>query len=236
MTFERYAIYFAPPPDHPLAEFGKTWLGWDPVQGRARETAPVGDFTEEQWRRFTASPRRYGFHGTLKPPMRLVEGESRETLTTAIASLAGRIAPFSLGALMLARLGRFLALIPAQPPQELPHLARECVTALDRFRAPAPEAELARRRKAGLSARQEDYLLRWGYPYVMEEFRFHLTVSSGLESADIELLQPVLERLAAPAIAEPVDVRDICLFGDPGGKANFELLERFPLSAPSAAG
>ena len=229
MTFERYAVYFAPPPDHPLTTFGKTWLGWDAVAGQACGKTPTDDLSEEQWRRFTAAPRRYGFHGTLKPPMRLVEGESRETLTTAMASLAGRTAPFPLGRLKLARLGRFMALIPEDPPTDLSRTAGNCVMELDRFRAPPSDAELARRRKADLTPRQEQYLTRWGYPYVLEEFRFHLTVSSGLGDPELELLRPVLERMLAPVLSEPVDVLDICLFGDPGSGANFRLLERLPL-------
>lgn len=34
-------------------------------------------------------------------------------------------------------------------------------------------AGLARRRERPLSPQQEIYLARWGYPYVLEEFRFH---------------------------------------------------------------
>jgi hypothetical protein len=30
--------------------------------------------------------------------------------------------------------------------------------------------------------RQRNYLDRWGYPYVMEEFRFHMTLTGRLDS------------------------------------------------------
>jgi len=231
MSFERYAVYFAPPAGHPLAAFGRDWLGWDAVAGEACERASVDVLTEEQWRRFTEAPRRYGFHGTLKPPLRLSEGETVEAFAGAVASLARRKEPFLLGRLRLARLGRFLALIPSDPPSDLALLARDCVMELDRFRTPASDAELARRRKAGLTSRQEEYLMRWGYPYVLDEFRFHLTVSSALADSEIDVVQPVLERLLEPVLIQPVAVSEICLFGDPGSGANFKLLQRFPFGA-----
>ena len=49
------------------------------------------------------------------------------------------------------------------------------------FARPPGAAELERRRKAGLSAAQEKMLLRWGYPYVLDEFRFHLTLTGRLQ-------------------------------------------------------
>ncbi len=45
-----------------------------------------------------------------------------------------------------------------------------------------------------MSARQQDYLHRYGYPYVREEFRFHMTLTGPLE-------EPALGH-AANALAE----------------------------------
>src|SRR5262249_2220033 len=47
---------------------------------------------------------------------------------------------------------------------------------------PLTDADRARRNPARLTPRQRDYLERWGYPYVMEEFRFHMTLTGRLEA------------------------------------------------------
>lgn len=66
--------------------------------------------------------------------------------------------------------------------------------ALDRFRAPVSGAERARRRNAGLSPPQEALLAQEGYPKVMEEFRFHMTLTAQLPQADIALWSAAVRR------------------------------------------
>jgi hypothetical protein len=90
-------------------------------------------------------------------------------------------APVTIPSLEVRRLGGFIAVVPTEPSAALADLAAATVAALDPFRAPPSEAELARRRKARLSDRQEALLMKWGYPYVMEEFRFHLTLTGRLD-------------------------------------------------------
>jgi hypothetical protein len=100
---------------------------------------------------------------------------------------------------------------------------------LDAFRAPPEPEEIARREAAGLNAAQAGNLARWGYPYVMEEFRFHLTLTGALSpdalAAALRALAPHVARFAEA----PLPVREIALFGDPGGGAPFRLLRRLPL-------
>ena len=107
-------------------------------------------------------------------------------------------------------------------------MAGACVRDLDEFRAPAGEAELARRRKAGLSARQEALLTQWGYPYVFEEFRFHLTLSGRLPEEDVrgwtDTLQGYLPNLPASFV---VDQIALCAERQDG---RFELIHRYTLT------
>ena len=128
----------------------------------------------------TAEPRRYGFHGTLKPPMALIDDVSETDFLAAVGRFAASQRTFNTPPLALAELSDFLALVPTGRSPELQDLADHCVIEFDEFRRPAGEEELARRRAAGLSPRQDELLLRWGYPYVLEEWRFHLTLTGRL--------------------------------------------------------
>jgi len=222
MSYSRFAIYYVPPAG-PLADFGASWLGWDVARGCEVSQPDMPDLHD-----ITMTPRKYGFHGTLKPPFRLREGCTVEQLEQAISELARGIEPAVCEGLDLTRLGRFLALTPRGETSALQGVAAACVEGLDGFRAPASDAELARRRMRGLSARQEALLTEWGYPYVMEEFKFHLTLSGRLPKADIDLwverARGVLPPLPVPFT---VDQIALCAERDDG---HFEVLHRYMLT------
>ncbi|MEN9060138.1 DUF1045 domain-containing protein [Ponticoccus litoralis] len=171
MSYARFAVYYLPP-EGALSSFGARWLGWDVLTGRAAPHWP-----EPGLEAVTQTPRKYGFHATLKPPFRLAEGQTPEALDKAVAAMAARCAPAPAEGLEVARLGSFLALVPQGDTAQIARIAATCVEALDEFRAPATEAELARRRAARLTPEQEALLSRWGYPYVMQAFRFHMTLT-----------------------------------------------------------
>ncbi|MEM9735402.1 MAG: DUF1045 domain-containing protein [Pseudomonadota bacterium] len=223
MAYRRFAIYYAPPAEHPLGRFGAAWLGWDAASGVEVAHPDLGLDAA----RLTATPRKYGFHGTLKPPMRLVG--TPEAFEDAARALAADVAAFEMPPLTLRAIGPFLALVPAEPSRALAALAARCVMELDQFRAPPSEAELAKRRQQQLSPAQEALLARWGYPKVLEEFRFPLTRTGALEAGDLaratEALAPALE---AP-LAEPLPVREICLFGE-AKDGRFHIVTRLPLA------
>lgn len=223
--FSRYAVYAAPRPG-PFAEFAASWLGWDPERGAPVVHPDVGALPVED---ITATPRKYGFHGTLKPPFRLAEGSSRTALETDLAALAERLAPVQIDRLALHALGGFLALIPEGDTAKLGALAAETVRALDHHRAPAPPAELARRRAGGLTAAQHANLDAWGYPYVMDEFRFHFTLTGRLDDAMAEHAQAALADLLPPVLPKPFILADLCLFGEDSA-GMFHLLHRYALT------
>jgi hypothetical protein len=177
----------------------------------------------------TEVPRKYGLHATMKPPMRLAEGNSTEALERACAALAASQPPVVLDGLELARLGRFLALRPIGDETALRALAAACVRELDAFRAPAPEAELARRRAAGLTEAQEDNLMRWGYPYVMEAFKFHITLTGKLPKAELPAVEAGLTESLLPLLPSPFEIRDLTLMGE-SEDGRFHLIHRYTLS------
>lgn len=196
----RYAIYWAPAPAHPLAQIATAWL--------AQTGMPVSE------------PALYGFHATLKPPFRLASGCSEADLLAAAQALARRQRAFEMPALQLAWLQGFLALRPAEalaPEHALWRLADACVTELDHLRRPPDEAELHRRRAAGLDAEQEDLLLRWGYPHLLRRWRFHMTLSDNAfagrrDSPSAQALHARLATLLAPALERPLRCDSISLF------------------------
>jgi putative phosphonate metabolism protein len=225
----RYAIYFAPVESSTLWRIGSQWLGRDAGQGRALAAPPVPGYNAERLQALTRSPRLYGLHATLKPPFRLAAGESLEGLSDALAELAQARSAVALPALEVASLSGFLALRPTVASRALDSLAADCVTAFERFRRPSGARELDGRRGAGLSARQDALLVRFGYPYVLDEFRFHLTLTERLDAQDSATLKPWLEAHFAAALREPLAVEDLCLFVQERPDAPFLILRRFPL-------
>lgn len=218
--YARYAVYWAPAAGSGLAREGARWLGWDPESGR--ESAAEGGT-------LAAGPRRYGLHATLKPPFRLVEGARAADLDAAVGDLAASCAPVSTPGLAVdAGLG-FVALRPQGPCPGIDALADACVTRLDRFRAPPTAAEQARRRAAGLDARGEALLAQWGYPCVLDRFRFHLTLTGRVERDAAAAIRDALAARFGPHLQPRFEVAELCLFGDPGEGRPFRLLRRHAL-------
>lgn len=226
MTFTRYAIYFAPPAEAAWTQHATRWLGWD-MEAGAEVAHPPADGVDVA--SVTQVPRKYGLHATMKPPFRLRDGQTIAALQEACATLAARRAPVTLDGLQIARLGRFLALCPTGDTGALNALAAACVQELDSFRAPASESEVTRRRAAGLTPEQDDNLLQWGYPYVLDAFRFHITLSGKLDKPTLASVQDVLQRDLVPLLPAPFTISDLALVGE-AGDGRFHLIHRYALS------
>jgi putative phosphonate metabolism protein len=223
---KRYAVYFAPRPGA-FADRAAAWLGRDAVTGMALTPpdlpgipAPAG---------ITVEPRRYGFHGTIRAPFRLAGGVDAKAVEAGIAALAARLAPVQCAGLRLENLHGFLALTPEGCDAALLELAAAVVEGTDAFRAPLTAAEIARRRPESLTTRQRALLARWGYPYVMEEFRFHLTLTDRLPEAEAATVAAALRGHFAPVLPTPFLIQDLCLFGEDEAGL-FHLLHRHALT------
>jgi putative phosphonate metabolism protein len=223
-AIRRYAIYHAPP-SGVLARRAAGWLGWDPETGQAVPRPELGLSAEEM----TAEPRRYGFHATIKPPFRLAPGHTASALSVALDALTGQLAPVVVPGLELRSLGGFLALVPVSESTPLQDLAAAIVRGLDPFRAPLTAAELTRRRPERLTPRQRALLDLWGYPYVMEEFRFHMTLTDSLPPEQADRAAPILRHWFAEVLPRPYAITDLCLFGERSDDGQFVLLSRHPL-------
>ncbi len=230
MKTTRYAIYFSPPADSPLARLGAAWLGRDCDSGRALTAPLLAGLSVKEQAQITEQPRRYGFHGTLKPPFHLAPGATLDDVRQSLHALATRARSIALPRLDVRPLSRFLALVPSQPSAALEDLAARSVRDIDRLRAqPTPE-ELERRRRAGLTERQETLLSLWGYPYVMEAFRFHMTLTGPLEPAMTARLLPALSAHFRPELDKQQWIDALSLFEQPGSDQPFRRIDRVPLS------
>ncbi|WP_300059896.1 DUF1045 domain-containing protein [uncultured Roseobacter sp.] len=219
MSHTRYGVYFTPRAG-PFADAGAAWLGWDIATG-----TPVGSPDDA----VTKRPRRYGFHGTIKPPFRLAEDTGVADLQEALSALSARIAPVALDGLTLSRIGSFIALTPTGDARDLAHLAATVVKELDAFRAPPTEADLAKRHQSRLTPMQKENLARWGYPYVMEAFKFHMTLSGPLPSEMIGKVLADANTHFGDIPPRPFPIDSLTLVGERDGDM-FEELHRYTLS------
>ena len=202
--YRRYAIYDCP--EGGLGAFGEAWL----ASGRA----------------LVAQPARYGFHATLKAPFALVEGQTEGGLAGAVKALAVGLAPVEL-TLELARLGGFFALVPQGDTEALNRLAGACVLELEAFRAPMSEAEYERKLRPNMSAQKLENLKRWGYPYVLEDFRYHLTLTGPVAQAERATVSAELGT-ALPDLSVAHRIGSLCLCGEDAA-GQFHVIQRFGL-------
>ena len=231
----RYAIYFAAEQTDPLMQLGNSWLGRDPFTGAALGQPAVAGISMDRLLALTGEPRRYGFHGTMKAPFSLHDGKSEQDLVAACEGFAADVSAFQIAGLNVSRLGRFLALTPIAEELELNALAAASIIAFEPFRAPLAQADLERRRRSNLTGRQDAYLTRWGYPYIFEEFRFHMTLSVSLESeTEAASLEGAACKHFEPVTRKMMTCASIALYAEPERGAPFSALQVFPLTGSSS--
>ncbi|WP_068313145.1 DUF1045 domain-containing protein [Polycladidibacter hongkongensis] len=226
----RYAIYYSPDQGEQLEQLGSSWLGRSPFTMQDAPQPEVSGLAPlRQWE-LTSEPRRYGFHGTLKPPFELAKGKSLDNLHNALTSFANTTKPFDLKGLHVSRLSHFLALTPIEPSEQLNALASACVREFDHLRAPLSEFDIARRRRANLDTKQDAYMLQWGYPYIFEYFRFHLTLSGKLENTlQTEQLFDAAQAHFKPITHRPFTIKTLGLACEEQRGSPFKMLATYQL-------
>jgi hypothetical protein len=226
----RHAVYFAPRPEHPLWAAGCSWLGRDPTRPDDMRPPPRPQVGE---------PWRYGFHGTLKPPLRLAAPQ--DEWLQAVAALAARTQRFQMPALHIDWLGDFIALLPVHPlggEHPLERLADACTLELDAFRLRSEPEPLPRRQAFELSERQRAHLQRYGYPFVLDDWRFHMTLSDGLSALDAQeqaALKVEARDHFAAALQVPLVCDSLCVYVEPVQGAPFVLSHRFDFAPEKAS-
>jgi putative phosphonate metabolism protein len=228
-SFPRYAIYYASSPGDILDRFGAQLLGYDAYTGEDLSFPDGVLQTVPDWRDLTRDPRKYGFHATLKAPLLLAPGKTEAELLAACDEFAGKPRPIPVIRPIVDSISGFIAVIPAEPVAELERFAADCVGALDRFRAPLTREDRARRNPSALTPRQREHLDRWGYPYVMEDFRFHMTLTGRLQAERREgVLSMLRDRFSAIGI-KVLAIDRIALFRQQDADSRFRIVSHWPL-------
>ncbi|WP_295809312.1 DUF1045 domain-containing protein [uncultured Nitratireductor sp.] len=219
----RYAIYFTPEKEDPLTRAAARWLGRDAFTGQPIAPVEAGPFSAAEISFHTAAARRYGFHATLKAPFRLTENENEQTLIAALAKFCERTEPVVIPRAVVRRLDGFFALVPEEGSEGLDTLAGNIVEAFEPFRAPLTTEELERRNPEGLSPGQLKNLHKWGYPYVFEEFRFHMTLTGRVPQTEAVRMERAIDAFFGPLLSEPLEIGSLALFVEPEPGAPFQV-------------
>ena len=215
----RVGVYYAPMEDDPLWQAGCAWLGRDAQTGLTCLQPDLPGLAAH-----TAEPRRYGLHATLKAPFAPRHGF--EAFLRAATDFAAQHQNFSLPPLAVTELHGFLALCPTVSAPLLHQLADDCVTALDEHRTPE-SAAMQERRGAEKTARQNAHIARFGYPFVFEDFNFHMTLTGQMQN------NPYFEYARAyfsTALAQERRVENLAIFVEDHQGAPFRLFCRLPFA------
>jgi len=118
--------------------------------------------------------------------------------------------------------------VPQGDTTALGSLAATANVVLDAFRAPLSEAELTRKNAPYLTDQQRIYLINYGYPHIMEYFRFHITLTGPLAPDQITPVKTALQHYLGTDIPTPLVIDSLTLCGeDTDGR--FHEIERFTL-------
>ena len=226
--YRRYAIYYTPEPNGDLSRLGTHWLGWDADVGAPAQHLSIEDLGEDL-AALTERPRRYGFHGTLKAPFRLHPDRSPLDLHHSVQRIAACSAPIVLPGLAISDRSGFLSLRPVGDTADLNDLSDRLVSELDAFRAPATETEAAKWKNRRLTDRQRAAVADWGYPFVFEDFCFHMTLTGPRPAKRLAQLQRILTPILEPNLPRPFEMNSVSLCGEaPNGF--FRVIHRYGMA------
>lgn len=228
----RHAAYFAPAHGHTLAELGAQWLGRCALTRCAVAAPAFSGIADTLFRHCTAAAARYGWHATMKAPFSLRTGLGVQAVPEAFAAFAQSQPAITLAALSLRNMGDYLALVPSEPSPTLQDLAFACVRALHPLAQPLSDQQVAQRRSTPLSPQQDAMLLQWGYPFVGDQFQWHMTLTGslhGLAPQTVQQLHAAASQWFEPVLNRPLILDAISWFIEPHAGGDFYEAQRFPL-------
>ena len=225
----RYALYFTPPKADPLTALAALWLGRDAFSNEIFSDKAIGAVPQNH-AEITADPRRYGFHATLKAPFELASSVTERDLLDVAADFAARTPAFTIPELVLGQLGQFFALVPGAVYPTLQDFAARVVKTFEPLRAALSQADIARRNPEGLTEAERANLLRWGYPYVNDEFRFHMTLTGKVAAEQQAGIHDLLRDRFSAHIGKPLDISGVAIFVEEERGAPFIVRSWLPLA------
>lgn len=220
----RYTVYFVPPSDSAIYRLGSSLIGYDSYSG-AVVPHPSDAGLPEDWPDLTKAPRPYGLHVTFVPPFRLAEGYGETDLIQSFSAFCDE--PRSVATIVpeVRVIRDFVAIVPRRASGIVKQLATDCLTYFDLFRAPFTAADHVRRLAPSLNERERWNLHRWGYPYVLREFFFHMTLTGEIGSDRRDAVATRLSTLLADeAAAAPLRVDRVALLKQDQSGEGFRVL------------
>lgn len=219
----RIALYYAPPAASAWWREGCEWLGRDAQSG-------LESHVNRSTRAWTQAPRRYGWHATIVAPFHCARGVTPADVLAAARAWAGTVLRFDTP-VSVEEMKRFVALRAkhAEDDERLRALAASALNVIAPLRARPSAESIERRTSPGMNARQIALLREWGYPYVLDEYRFHMTLSDSLDDAQarasiVSEWTQRIERLG------PLPVHGAALFVESEPGAPFTLWQRLPFA------
>ena len=232
----RYAIYFVPAAATKLYRYGSSILGYDCYSGDAidlpEEFGQESDKAAVNWRELSAAPRPYGFHATLKAPFYLSPACTERQLVNALQNFAGLGHAVHSFAPTVRLINGFFAVVPLKSEASLDSLAASCTTIFDAYRAPMSPRDRARHIALGLNQNQIQNLDRWGFPYVLAEFKFHMTLTGQVPVRRRKaVLGTLLDGLHHTQVERTILVDRLALLKQPAPDVSFRVVGESALKA-----
>jgi hypothetical protein len=186
-----------------LYRYGSAVLGYDCYTGKAVDFPDKSVGAAVNWNELSEEPRRYGFHATLKAPFHLLPSHSEQQLIKSLQNFAGLGHAVRTFVPAVRMLSGFFAVVPRDAEPALDALATSCTTIFDAYRAPITPQERARRIALRLDEEQIRNLDRWGYPYVLSQYQFHLTLTGKIPSSRRKAVLAILLKSFRQSGVEP---------------------------------
>jgi len=229
--FTRYAVFYTPP-QGALHAFGEAWLGHSITTANATPRMATSGLPLPI-SIITARPARYGLHATIQAPFTLADGCTQSDLGETVEDLANRLPACPIGRMHCDAMGPMLALLPVAQPPALLSLAGTIIRDLAPLRAPLSPETYKRYNHKGLTDRQRENLETWGYAHVMEDYRFHITLTDRLSKTHQATVLKLLKSQLSPILRAPLTLDALSLVGE-REDGRFQLIARFPLQSPAA--
>ncbi len=182
-NYKRVAIYFLPKKNSSLENFGKNLLGRDinkkkkiSLTRRQKYFINRGFTYFDELKNYCEQPAKYGFHATLKAPFRLKRNVKTKNFYDVISHIATQHSRFKIKGLKIVYSKKFTFITSRKPNKLLINLENDLVKHLDTFRAELNKTEIKKRIPDSLTFKQNKYLKEWGYPFVFDQFKFHMTL------------------------------------------------------------
>ena len=235
-NYKRVAIYFLPKKNSSLENFGKNLLGRDinkkkkiSLTRRQKYFINRGFTYFDELKDYFEQPAKYGFHATLKAPFRLKRNVKTKNFYDVISHIAAQHSRFKIKGLKIVYSKKFTFITSRKPNKLLRNLENDLVKHLDTFRAELNKTEIKKRIPDSLTFKQNKYLKEWGYPFVFDQFKFHMTLMNQNNNKLSNKQKLELEKLIYKISNNVIEFNEISLLGE-NKNGHFEEIKRFKLN------